>query len=417
MLKFFFLDKIRFLEQKLDIDISYYIKNGFWVLLGHLFVMSSSLLLSMMFARFVSQKIYGQYHFILSTLALFSIVSIPGLNTSIAQSIAKNLEGSYTKAVKQSFKWSLIAIPGLLGISIYFFFIKDDIILGYSFLISCFFFPFLYAPNTWQAFLQGKANFYLLTRWQIIENVIVTLTLIVLIYLFPKHFLIILLGYLILKALFNIIFYKKSLTLVTNQNEDKHTINYGWFMTRMSILGILVGQFDKIILGYLDLKLLAIYVIAIKLLETIKSIIKNITSITFPKFVNKTITFRLKHLVLFCLLGMFMAICINIAAKPIVLFLYSEKFIDSIHILKCLSGVAMFYVINSCLGWQILAQKDKKMIFLINVISPSLAIIVPVTIYVYTDSILYLILGKYYFLNFFNFLFLLSRYGKARRKA
>ena len=83
----------------------------------------------------VTREVFGEYQFVLSVLAIISILSIPGLNISLIRSVARGYEGDYKKVVKVSFKWSLLGVPVLLMVGSYYY-LHQRQLLGIALMIS-----------------------------------------------------------------------------------------------------------------------------------------------------------------------------------------------------------------------------------------------------------------------------------------
>ena len=226
------------ISKKISINLEYYLKNSFWIGLRQFTEITMSLGLSMVFVRLTTKEVFGQYQFILSILSILSIVSIPGLNTSVIQSTARSYEGNYKKAVKTKFLWSLLGIPMLLIMGGYYY-IYQNRILGIALMITSVFFPFLYAPGIWDSFFQGKERFDLSTQYASIQSAINAIVMIATLFLFKNNLLAIILVYLISLAIFNILWFRKSLKYIKNSNpfiedlvgrEEIKNVNYEIFL-------------------------------------------------------------------------------------------------------------------------------------------------------------------------------------------
>ncbi|MFA6184008.1 MAG: oligosaccharide flippase family protein [Parcubacteria group bacterium] len=272
------------LGKKIGLDLPYFIKNGFWVSLRQIITIIAGLILYISFARFLSKEVFGQYQLIISIWSIVSICSISGLNTSISAAVANGSDGNYQSVVKKSFLWSIIGIPILWIIG--FYYIKESFPLGISLLVTSIIFPFFYAFNTWDSFLQGKALFDISAKYFSIQSIVNTLFSVLAILFYKDNLLVIATIYLGIFALFNVLFYQKSLKYINNNNKDPDVDKYGFFLTKISALGIVADNVDKIILAtFLSPVTLAAYsivsLIPIKLRESVKPLL----SILFPKFI------------------------------------------------------------------------------------------------------------------------------------
>jgi len=384
------------LGQKIGIDLPYYIENGFWVTMGQVFAMFAGLLLSVAFARLTTQEVYGQYQLVLSIVSIISIVSIPGLNTSIVQSVANGFDGSYKQTVGISFRWSLVGVPLLGCVGGYYYFFEHEFGLAITFLVGSVFFPFLFAPNTWGAFLQGKSKFELFSIWTSIENIATTIILIACIWFFPDHLLVISMAYFIAKAFFNLWFYKSSLRFIKTNDKDDDTIKYGWYLTKLQILALIVTNLDMIIIGTISYEKLAIYAIALKLLDIIKNFSKSIFSITFPKFAQKDVNLSYKNVLLIFSIGFFAALFFYLIIDFIIVFLYTDKFIASTIVFKKIIWSVVLYTPYFFLVQKVVATKDKNKLIKLTVYPPLAALLLPIGIFLLTQNIELLVIARVY---------------------
>ncbi len=362
---------------KIGLDLPYFVKNGFWVVFRQGIGTVGGLALSVSFARLATQEVFGQYQFILSILSIVSILSIPGLNTSIIQSAAKGYDGDYKKVVRASFLWSLLGVPILLIVGMYYYAFQNHS-LGIAFMLSSIFFPFFYAPNTWDSFLQGKSRFDISAKYSSIQSLINTIATIGVIFFYRDNLVAIVAIYLISFSFFNGYYYYKSLQYVENEKSDKDTIKYGWFLTKLSVLGFISGNIDKILIGILlSPTSLAIYSIGILMTKQLQDNTKSILSIFAPKQVKYN-SLPLKHYLYLFLLGATIAIIGLVAIKFILPLLFSEKYISAIYISQISIAFYPFFILALIFKNQILFSNKKDILFRESIISPIVKIILTI---------------------------------------
>lgn len=107
---------------KLGLDLPYFVKNGFWMTLRQIVDLLSGLAISIAFARLATKEVFGQYQFIIAAFSIAGILSLPGLNISILRSVSRRCDGDYKRAVRTSFRWSLLGVPLLLIFGAFYFF-------------------------------------------------------------------------------------------------------------------------------------------------------------------------------------------------------------------------------------------------------------------------------------------------------
>ncbi|MCK9378664.1 MAG: oligosaccharide flippase family protein [Candidatus Moranbacteria bacterium] len=361
-------DKIFKLTKKwgkiIGLDLTYFVKNGFWVAVRQIIGMIAGLSISISFARLASQEIFGQYQFVLSVLSIVSILSIPGLNTAITQSVARGYDGDYKKVVRMSFFWSLLGTPILLFIGGYYY-IYQSHSLGVAFMIASVFFPFFYAPNTWDAFLQGKSRFDISTKYSSVQMTLNAVTTIVVVFLNRDKLIPIVVMYLASYTFFNGYYYFKSLKYIENEKTDSGTIKYGWFLTKINFLGIIANNIDNVLVGILlGPSTLAAYVIISLLANKYKDIAKVFVSVAIPKmsvmnYGIKSIVFIYKKLFIVMMLISALMASVYFVLVPIVnKFLFGDVYVEYYDISRYYALAILFIIPTIFFGYY--AQASKK---------------------------------------------------------
>ena len=234
---------------KIGIDLPYYVENGFWVTLSQFVNMAASMVMSIVFTRYLSKELFGEYQLVLSFIALFAILSYSGLNTSILRSVAKGFDYSYVKAVEFSFKKSLLAIPLFIGIAVWYYF-QDNVQLSFAFIAAGLLFTFIQAHSKWISYWKGKEKFEKAVKQQIIQNLMLNGLLILSAIYFSDNLLIIISTYLLINAGFNTFWHYKTKQLIIIKKIDNDCIPYGKYMTKIRLLGNISLYFDKILIGF-----------------------------------------------------------------------------------------------------------------------------------------------------------------------
>ncbi|MFA7209288.1 MAG: oligosaccharide flippase family protein [Parcubacteria group bacterium] len=358
---------------RIGLDLPYFVKNGFWVAIRQGIGMVSGLALSIAFARLATQEVFGQYQFILSVLSIVSILSIPGLNTSITQSVARGYDGDYERVVKTSFLWSLLGIPTLLIIGGYYYVFQNHS-LGIAFMIASIFFPFFYAPNTWDAFFQGKSRFDVAAKYSSIQAIINAVATIVIIFFSSESLIAIIIVYLVSYTFFNGYCYFKSLKYIENEKKDKDTLKYGWFLTKIGILNIIANNIDKIMVGvFLSQSQLAIYSIGIMVSKQIQNITKSLLGITVPKQIKQGHVSKNNYLKVF-LIACVISVSIWVSAPLLMDVLFSDRYAESIYLTRLSSLFYPVFVISILYKNKFIFNRNEKIIKIESVVAPLIKI-------------------------------------------
>lgn len=355
---------------KLGLDLPYFVKNGFWVVLQQGVGTLSGVALYVVFARLSTQEVFGQYQFILSIFSVVSILSIPGLNTSIIRSVARGYDGDYKKVVKVSFFWSLLGVPALLIVGAYYYWFQSHP-LGIALMLSSVFFPFFYAPNTWDSFLRGKGRFDVSTKYGIIQSAMNALVTIVVVFFFRNNLIAIVVTYLVSFTFFNGYYYWRSLSYMENEKKDGEVFKYGWFLTKINVLGVIAGNIDSllvgVILGPIDL---AIYTVVSLVSNRLSSVLGSFLSIIFPKIAQSKQSFSMlvkvhKRKMIFLMLFSFLvAVLFYILIPDVNRILFGNKYIQSFPLSRIFFISIFLSFPTAFLGYYISASKDTFSIWL-----------------------------------------------------
>lgn len=396
---------------KLGFDLPYFVENGFWVLLSQFVNMAASFAVSVVFARYLPKEIFGEYQLVISIVGILAIISYSGLNTSILRSVAKGYDYSYLSAVKFSFKKSLVAVPVFTGISIWYYF-KDKPEISVVFIIAGLLFTFIYAHRKWGAYLQGKQQYEKVVKRQIIQNITLNGLLVLSAIFFSENLIIIAFTYLIVNAGFETFWHYRTKKSISNTKIDDDCIPYGKYMTKMGLLANLILYFDKIIIGFIDIKLLPVYAIALKLFDIIKQILKRFFSITAPKFAKQNVTIGKDKILLLLFVGIVSSVLLYLFSEPFIVYFFTEDYRQSAIIFKKLIFVLPLIFVSPLFANKANAEKDKDKISKMFIVVPLISIVSSVLVLIFTGNIEYFVLTKVFSAQIAYFIFLVPIFKK-----
>lgn len=364
-------------EGKIGIDLPYFVKNGFLMTLRQLVDLSIGMVLFVVFARVATKEALGYYQYVVSVFAVVVIISIPGLNISILRAVARGYDGEYVPSVKKSFVWSLLGVPVILLLGIYYYVFGDEM-LGVILMTSSVFFPFYFAPNTWSYFLQGKEKYGKLNLYASIQSSITAIITILVIYLSKSNALAITIIYLFSFSLFGIIFYYKSLKYIENDKSSGDALSYGWFLTKINFFNFIAENADKVIIGsVLSPTLLAVFTVISSLPFKLRLVIKSIFSVAFPKMSQDNFRmikfFKSKEgkrlLVLSSIFVLVIGAIYYFTVEPVSRLLFGEKYNSYYYYGKYFSFLVVIYIPLLITNWYLQAKKMSKEIFYVNLVS------------------------------------------------
>ncbi|MBA7469901.1 hypothetical protein ES707_05177 [subsurface metagenome] len=392
--------KVSEYSKRYGIDFAYIIRNEFWVYLRQGVLLIVGLATVVAFARLAPKEIYGQYNFIFAILAIVALVSIPGLDNAVLRSVARGNDGNYTEAVKTKFLWSLLGIPVLLGTGAYYYHYGTPII-GICLMISSVFFPFIYAPEIWKGFVQGKRRFDLMAKYGSMQSTVNAAAIIAILFLNPTHLVLIVVAHLAVTACLTCFFYLRSQRYIENKVEDNECVRYGYFLTTANIVTTLVQNIDKILIGILlGAPQLAIYSIALVVPREIRVLLKPAWTPFVPKFSQDWVKMtyiqeKARRFILpLALATLGGSLLYWFFIDDIMLLFFSSKYMESIIYSRILLLSILASIPTVFLGYFTIAKKNTKAIVLGLYVSPILTLLI-------TCSFIYLwgIMGAVWALN------------------
>jgi O-antigen/teichoic acid export membrane protein len=326
-------------------DLRPHTPNIFWSNLNQGITTISALALSVVFTRLGSKELYGQYLFVLAMFGLFSIVSIPGVKTVIFRTVAQGHDGVYRKATTFSFLWSLLGIPLLVIVGIFFYLFKTRI-LGVSLIAFALFFPLVTTLQNWMFFLKGRSDFKNLAVYNSVK-LLISLIAITLSIVFTGNLVVILVAYFLVEGGFNVLYHFKFIGLLRNDEVDEGWKQQGYALTIMDLSSIIFGKVDVVLIGaLLPVSQVAPYGLVMKFADAFFQIIKGTIEAVLPNlFQSKKITVR--YFYKFFFLSFLVPIILYPVIKYPVLFLYPEEYSEVIVLSQVYLAIIPFYFFNS----------------------------------------------------------------------
>ncbi len=147
-----------FVSQKFGLDADYLIRNGFWVSSRYFLASIIGLATTVLFTRMATKEVYGAYQYILSFVAFFSFLSLPGMNMAALKAVVKGNDSAVFQAMRWSLLSSLLGIPCIIGYGLYHQG-AQEIPIMLLLVVAIAFVPF-YALNTWYVFYEGRQDFF-----------------------------------------------------------------------------------------------------------------------------------------------------------------------------------------------------------------------------------------------------------------
>ena len=279
---------LRWLQNYTKTDMVYVVEGSFWWIFGRVLSFLAGFLILFTFARFASKEIFGAYQYIISLSTMIGLILLPGLDTALVRSVAKQKEKTFFLCEKEKLKFGFFAFLAFFAISLWYF-IHKNFELAISFFFAGIFLPLLAVFSLYFSFWYGKRRFDLQNRYFVLHNFLGALILILFIILKPK------IPFVIFGYFFGFTFSTFLFWLLTRKRinreteEDKETISYGKHLTIMYFPTVISTHIDKVILWqFIGPAQVAIYSYALRVVERLNELIP-FSILAFPKMAEKNL--------------------------------------------------------------------------------------------------------------------------------
>lgn len=337
--------------KKIGLDLSYFIKSGFWITFRYVIVSLFGLALSIGFARLAAKELLGEYQMVLAFLSLVSVFSLPGLNLAALKSVARGDDGAVVKAVRLSFLGSLLALPFIAGYAAYVFFIQGNSLVGSAFLLGAFFFPFFYASNTWYVFYEARSIFYPVTWRVALLSLLTTLGLLGALSLQASLFMLLAI-YFGANSLLNGIFFWEVWRRVKKEEKREETldISYGLSVSGQKFVFSLAENLPVLAISFLfGFEALALFQIAYFFMSAIAGFMSGLSATYLPLlFRYKTLHYN-KIVLQNIIIGFVLFFFCRAFIEALFIFMYGEAYRESLSIARNLSYLIIIFPLKTFL--------------------------------------------------------------------
>ncbi len=280
---------LRVSERYLGTDMTYLTSSGLWLTIGQAGAILITLLLAIAFGHLASQDTYGNYKYVLTIAGLLSTLSLSGLSTGITRSAASGYDGSLVQGFRLNLRWSGPLVGVAFVAAVYYYFFQHNIFLAASLAIIGVATPLLNGVSLYDSFLNGKKAFKKDTLYYLLENSAVTICIVALIVLRARA-IILVSAYFAVSTAMTAFFYWRVKRSARNADEDPELFRYSAHLSVMNVIGAIADKIDSIaIFSFLGPAQLAIYSFALAIPEQVKGALKNIVTISMPKFAARSI--------------------------------------------------------------------------------------------------------------------------------
>ena len=351
-------------------DVVYLAKGGWWLTIRQVFAMGSAFIASLVFGRYISQNVYGDYKYLLSTFAVLSTLSLTGLGSAVMQSAARGFDGTLIKAFRLSLKWSGIIFIGSIGFALYQYTLGNRP-LAIAFLLVSIAGPLINSFQLAESYFAGKRQFKTKTLYGTASDLL-TFVCTTGIALIVPNFLIIAGGFFLSTLISKWLTYSAAVRTIADEDHIEYDVlHFGKHLSFANIIPSLVSQVDKLIVYHiLGPAQLAIYVFALAIPKQVRTAVSFVSTLAAPKYASKTLTEAhrsVRHKLRISLLFMIPTLIAYEFAAPTIYRVLYPNYLESIAPSQIYALLFLLY--GNLASIAIEAKKQIRATYILNAVS------------------------------------------------
>ena len=233
--------------------------DGLQLLITNGLVAALGFVTPLTFVRFTTPDDYGRFSLIAASVAFLNAVTLPGLNISLRQAVARGRHGALTETAVIRMRWACLGVIGLLLLGLWTQRTGDPL-TGTLLMTIAPLFPFIYGMDVAVPFFNGAERFAAMSVLLLIAAAVPSAVVFAVI-VATRSASLATLAYFTTVALINLAAFLWVLRRCrTNRVSDPSALAYGRRLTLITSLGTVQSYGDKLVVGnILSLQALAQY--------------------------------------------------------------------------------------------------------------------------------------------------------------
>jgi len=360
------------LSDRLQLDVRYFLQGGLWLSLPFLANYLLGMFRSVVLARLTGQVTYGQFGFVNDVAGTLSVLTLPGVNTALTETVVRGNFGSIVDAARARARWGLLSSLAIVGVWLYFLYRGQSDLVVALVVISAFQ-PLISAFQVVVAYYGGRKRFDLVSLIRVGIMAFGTLALLLALWL-QQGVVWLIVANSGVQLLFYLAFYQHVARHTRAAPRDPGMVAYGRALTWANAISSAAFYLDGVVLGFsagfIDV---AVYNIASILPESIKGLMRMLTPLAMPKIAEhpdkQVYTRRTRQYLLYLLAFNLVVVVLAILAIPFVVrLLYGERYAASAQYAQLLMLSLAAGAPSSFFTAALQARKQTRAIYWFNLI-------------------------------------------------
>lgn len=275
---------LRWSEKYTKTDMVYLTEGGFWLVMGQIITIMSSLITVVAFANLLPKEAYGNYQFVMSLAAIVSGISLTGMSTAMTRTIARGKSGILKFAFKKQMIWG-IGITISSGIIAAYYFANGNNILGTSMLIVGLFSPLLDSFGLYRSYLRGRQLFKESSLIGLWHRPIPAIAMVIALFSTNNPVILVFVYYMTNTLVVWFLYKKINKKYKEDYEEDSDLLNYSKHLSVIGLFGRIANNLDTILVfHFLGASIVSIYTIALMPTNRIIQALNLSRDLVSPKF-------------------------------------------------------------------------------------------------------------------------------------
>lgn len=229
-----------------ELDLRYTSMASFWLISGKAVLLLLSFIMLYVLSNELTRDQLGYYQYIIAVASIIALLSLPGLNTSLIQAVAKGYDGTIKKIFRTRLIYGVISTIIFLFISIWYTW-NNEPTLAICFLIISILSPLKESVIGFWSYWTGRELFLKQVSHQIITNSATTVATIVAIFL-THNVIIVIAVFFLSQVIVGFYLYYKILKQIRNNETNENVLSFGKHLTIMQVFMVLANHIDKVVL-------------------------------------------------------------------------------------------------------------------------------------------------------------------------
>jgi O-antigen/teichoic acid export membrane protein len=304
--------------------------------------------LNALLARSLTREEFGEYQLVLSWLAISHIICIPGFSQSNLKGASQGNDRILSLTVQSSRYGSLVGTTGFLAVGLWLMLVQQNARTGLLLLIAApYFFSFSY--GLFDSFLMGKQQ-YFQSRQLYLAHQIGRLLLLGSAALLSREVIVVLAADVVTQLTYTMIGYRVASRYKVERSRTPEAegalIRLGWKMTVAALATTVGSRIERVILGAMDPRLLALYHIGELVPRRVKDQGKPLLVVPITQWARMERVYHVegikKHWWIFGGLGILAFGVLFFASEYLITLVFSAEYAEAVWITRMLSFSLIF---------------------------------------------------------------------------